>query len=303
MRIVSLEPGATDICHVLGLADEVVGVSQDCDGPEEIRDRPVLNTSANSSDHESGDDIHGQAAARENEGRSLHHVDEERLRNLNPDLILTEERCDVCASSYDVEEKAGNESTEIVTLEPECLSDILENITRIGSITGTADRAKMLVSDLQDRIEFIENTADPDPSPRVLCLERIDPPYLPGHWVPEMVEKVGATPMNRPGIRSRQAEWAALNVFQPNLVILMPRGFDPGRTQEEVDQLDALHQLFYLDPVQEGDVYNVNGPIYFHRPGPRAITGLEILAKLIAPDRYEELTIPEEATAKLSVPV
>jgi iron complex transport system substrate-binding protein len=306
MRIVSLLPSATEICHALGLMDQVVGVSHDCDWPEEVKDKPVLSSTSIDPEQSKSKEIDEAVKHETHDGNSIYHVDAERLRELDPDLILTQELCEVCAPSFDEVQEASRTmkgDTTVVSLEPSTLSEILDNITQVGELTGTESKAKDLVASLQDRINYVEQAPDPEPSPRVLSLEWIEPPYLAGHWVPEMIEIIGATPMNEPGVHSRQAEWGALNVFQPNMVILMPCGFDPDRTQREISSLDPDHQLFFLDPVQEGNVYSVNGSFYFNRPGPRAITGLEVLAKIICPDTFDDLTVPDDAIGALTLPV
>ncbi len=305
MRIVSLLPGATEICHFLGLTDQLVGVSHDCDWPPQIRDKPVLSSTSIDADQTTSKEIDEAVKAETHEGNSIYHVDAERLQELNPDLILTQELCEVCAPSFDAVQDASrtiNGETTVISLEPTTLSGILDNITRVGAFTGKEEQAEQLVDDLRARIDHVKQAPDPDPSPRVLSLEWLDPPYLAGHWVPEMIDMIGATPMNKPGVHSRQAEWGALNVFQPNMVVFMPCGFDPERTRREISSLDPDHQLFFLDPVKEGEVYNVNGSFYFNRPGPRVVTGLEILATIIAPDTFDELTLPDDASGELTIP-
>lgn len=305
MRIVSLLPGATEICHFLGLTDQLVGVSHDCDWPPQIRDKPVLSSTSIDADQTTSKEIDEAVKAETHEGNSIYHVDAERLQELNPDLILTQELCEVCAPSFDAVQDASrtiNGETTVISLEPTTLSGILDNITRVGAFTGKEEQAEQLVDDLRARIDHVKQAPDPDPSPRVLSLEWLDPPYLAGHWVPEMIDMIGATPMNKPGVHSRQAEWGALNVFQPNMVVFMPCGFDPERTRREISSLDPDHQLFFLDPVKEGEVYNVNGSFYFNRPGPRVVTGLEILATIIAPDTFDELTLPDDAIGELTIP-
>lgn len=305
MRIVSLLPGATEICHFLGLTDQLVGVSHDCDWPPQIRDKPVLSSTSIDADQTTSKEIDEAVKAETHEGNSIYHVDAERLQELNPDLILTQELCEVCAPSFDAVQDASrtiNGETTVISLEPTTLSGILDNITRVGAFTGKEEQAEQLVDDLRARIDHVKQAPDPDPSPRVLSLEWLDPPYLAGHWVPEMIDMIGATPMNKPGVHSRQAEWGALNVFQPNMVVFMPCGFDPERTRREISSLDPDHQLFFLDPVKEGEVYNVNGSFYFNRPGPRVVTGLEILATIIAPDTFDELSLPDDAIGELTIP-
>lgn len=298
MRIVSLLPSATEICHYLGILDEVVGVSHDCDWPPDIEDRPALSSTTIEEEASSGD-IDQQVSEQMHAGRSLYHLNRDRLDDLAPDLILTQELCEVCAPAFDQVEEAARVmkgKTDVISLEPESLDDVLANIRTVAERTGTEERAEELIEHRKHiRREIEERVRDRNIKPRVLDLEWLDPPYIGGHWVPEMVEVADGQTMNDPGENACRVDWTDITAFDPEIAILMPCGFDTDRTRAEYDVLEERDEWNDLRAVHSGRVYNTHGSYYFNRPGPRLFTGLKILAKCMHPKRFRDFQLPEDA--------
>lgn len=301
MRIASLLPSATEMVCALGLTDELVGVSHDCDYPPEIRGKPVLSEAIVTSDLPSGlidarirDHIH--------KGKSVYHLDEQQLALLRPDLILTQELCTVCAPSYTLVKQAAKvlkAETKIVSLEPRGLLDILDNILLVGELTSTQRHAKALVDGLRARIERVQTRAAGLPAPRVVCIEWMDPIFVGGHWVPEMVQMAGGWDvLGKPREPSFVVAWDEVVAAEPDVLILMPCGFDVPRTRQEVHLLTERPGWRDLPAVRRGRVYLTDATAYFNRPGPRIVTGLEILATILHPDIFS-YDLPPKAFAQL----
>jgi len=290
MRIVSLLPSATEIVCALGLADVLVGVSHDCDFPPEIQGKPVLSEAIVGTTMPSGaieDRIRGAI----HKGKSVYHLDDRALARLDPDLILTQELCAVCAPSYTLVKQAAkllDAETRIVSLEPHGLLDVLDNILLVGELTGTARRAETLVDRLRGRIEAVRvRAAEAASRPRVACLEWLEPVYVGGHWVPEMVTIAGGLDvLGRRGEPSFAVEWETVASAHPEVLALMPCGFDVGRIRAEMDLLTARPGWLDIPAVRSGRVYLTDASSYFSRPGPRLADGLEILAAAIHPEIF-----------------
>ncbi|HET9001817.1 MAG TPA: cobalamin-binding protein [bacterium] len=283
MRIVSLVPSATEIVCSLGLADALVGISHDCDFPPEVLGKPVLSEAIIGLSEPSRA-IEGRIRGMVHTGRSVYHLDERALARLAPDLILTQELCAVCAPSYTLVKQAAkllDAEAKIVSLEPRGLGDVLDNILLVGELTRTAGRAQALVDQLRIRIGTVQAQASP-PRPRVVCLEWMDPIYVGGHWVPEMVDIAGGVDvLGRAGEPSRVVEWNEVIGAAPDVLVLMPCGFDLARTRAEVGALTERPGWDEIPAVREGRVFLTDASSYFNRPGPRLVDGLEILATAI----------------------
>ncbi len=289
MRIVSLLPSATEMVCALGLSDQLVGVSHDCDYPPEIRGKPVLSEAIVTTDLPSGlieTRIRGQIHT----GKSVYHLDERQLADLAPDLILTQELCAVCAPSYTLVKQAArllDAATNIVSLEPEGLLDILDNLRLVGELAGRMPEADALVSGLERRIDRVRSAVVGLPAPSVACLEWLDPLYIAGHWVPEMVEIAGGRDvLGRPREPSFVAAWEEVMRASPEVVVVMPCGFDVPRTRREIWLLAGRRGWAELPAVQTGRVYLTDASAFFNRPGPRIVTGLEMLAAMLHPDAF-----------------
>jgi iron complex transport system substrate-binding protein len=223
--------------------------------------------------------------------KSLYVIDEKRMRDAAPDVILTQGLCDVCAINYN-EVVAASEvlahKPTIISLTPNCLIDVLDDVTRVGKATGQRHKAEALVQDLERRIASVrERGARSSNRPRVACLEWFDPIYVAGHWVPEMVALAGAEDvLGRRDEPSKKVEWQTIREEAPEILFLMPCGFDVPRTIQEAAALERLAGWNELPAVKASRVFAVNAHAFFSRPGPRLIDGLEILAHIIHPEVF-----------------
>jgi iron complex transport system substrate-binding protein len=289
MRIVSLVPSATEIVCALGLTDALVGISHDCDFPPEVLGKPVLSEAIIGLSEPSRV-IEGRIRGSVHTGRSVYHVDERTLARLAPDLILTQELCAVCAPSYTLVKQAAkllDAEARIVSLEPRGLGDVLDNILLVGELTRTEGRAQALVNQLRGRIEAARAQAFAA-RPRVVCLEWMDPIYVGGHWVPEMVDIAGGVDvLGRRSEPSRVVEWDEVIAAQPEVLVLMPCGFDIARTRAEVGALTGRPGWNDIPAVRGGRVFLTDASSYFNRPGPRLVDGLEILATALHPAIFD----------------
>ncbi len=286
-RIVSLLPSATEIVCALGLGEHLVGISHDCDYPPEILGRRVLSDAIVTGQEPSGR-IDARIREQVHRGKSVYHLDAAALAALQPDLILTQELCEVCAPSFnDVREAARvlQGHTRLVSLEPHGLDDILSTILEVGTQTGTASTATELVGRLRDRIANVQDLRRPEPSRRVLCLEWLDPLFVAGHWVPEMVTLAGgADGLGRARKDSYVIGWDEILNYAPEIIIVMPCGFDIPRSRAQIHLLNERPEWGDLPAVRAGRVFLTDASAYFSRPGPRIIRGLEILAGLLRAD-------------------
>lgn len=301
MRIASLLPSATEIVWALGLGDALVGVSHDCDFPPPVRQMPVLSEAIVTTDLPSGE-IEARIRGQIHKGKSVYHLDEAQLAALRPDLVLTQELCPVCAPSYNLVREAAkvlDTGVRIVSLEPRGLLDILDNILLVGQMTGTVDRARQLVAELRARIEAVPALAAGSVRPRVVCLEWLEPLYAAGHWVPEMVEIAGGRDvLGRVREPSFVVEWEAVRAAEPEVLVIMPCGFDVARTRQEAGRLTGRPGWERLPAVSAGRVFLTDASAYFNRPGPRIVDGLEILAAVLHPELFR-LTPPPGAVEPL----
>jgi iron complex transport system substrate-binding protein len=299
MRICSLLPGATEIAYALGLGDQIVGVTHECDYPHDAKQKRVVVRSGIDSTRMSGLEIDRKVGELLQAGKGLYTIDEQAFVEAAPDVILTQGLCDVCALDYNEVVKAAQllpRAPLILSLNPHCLTDILDDILRVGEGTRREAAANALVSDLRRRMERI-GYREPDHRPRVVCLEWFEPLYVAGHWVPEMVALAGGYDMlGHKGEPSFKVEWSRIIDSKPAVILLMPCGFDVRRTVKESTPLRRLEGWKDLPAVQAGNVYALNGSAYFSRPGPRLVSGLEILARIMHPDEIKESLAESDAT-------
>jgi len=298
MRICSLLPGATEIAYLLGLGDQIVGVTHECDYPHEAKQKPVVVRSVIDSSQLSCPEIDRRVGELLQAGRGLYSIDEAAFLASDPDVILTQGLCDVCALDYDDVVKAAQRLPRmpaILSLNPHSLSNVLEDISRVGAATGRETAAEALVQDLRRRIDEV-GIREPEYRPRVVCLEWFEPLYVAGHWVPELVTLAGGfDPLGRKGEPSFKIEWQSVLDAKPDVILLMPCGFDVRRAVKESTPLRNLNGWNDLPAVKTGNVYALNGSAYFSRPGPRLVNGLEILARIIRPEQAGWSAAPTEA--------
>lgn len=297
--ICSLLPSATEIVFALGLGDRLAAVTHECDFPPEAARLPVI-TRSTLDDHETrrSHDIHTHISTALHSGSSIYLLDRHLLERLAPDLILTQELCDVCAVSYETVKQAVRRlpgRATILSLEPTTLRGILDTIRQVGEATGTSARAASLVRELEDRAETIAGRAQQPASgrPRVFAMEWLDPPFTAGHWVPELVRLAGGRDeLAREGYPSAQMSWSRIADCDPEIIVLMPCGFTLDRTREEFARVTLPKEWRGLRAVRSGRVYAVHGSAYFNRPGPRIVMGLQILAEIIHPEVFTRTTPP-----------
>jgi iron complex transport system substrate-binding protein len=279
VRIVSLLPSATEILFGIGAGDEVVGVTHECDYPPQALQLPKLTASAGPELQSPGEiDRHVRAAV--HAGSSLYRLDSALLEELEPDLIVTQELCPVCAVSYEIVDAAAKRlrsDPRVVSLEPASLPDVFENIRFLGATTGHADDAQGLVARLEARIIALQPGAH---RPQTLVLEWTDPPMSAGHWIPELIELAGGTPvLANPHANSRRLEWSAIAEADPEAVVVAPCGFNLAQTKSAIAQLDGVLQWRSLAAHRSGRVLALDGNAYFSRPGPRLVDATEIVAQ------------------------
>jgi iron complex transport system substrate-binding protein len=299
MRICSLLPSATEIAFALGLGDEVVGVTHECDYPPEAKKRRVVVRSAIDPEHGSGE-IDRLVREHLQKKKSIYAIDLAKFQEANPDFILTQELCDVCALDYNEVLEAARSlerAPKIVALSPSDLSEVLSDIEVVGEAAGRKRQAEALVTGLKQRIERVrEGGAGSDLRPRVACIEWLDPVYNAGHWVPEMVELAGGIDgLGEKGEPSKMIAWETVCALAPEAMILLPCGFGVARSLKEAPLLSRLDGWNELPAVKNGRVYAVNGSAYFNRSGPRLIDGLEILAQIVHPEIFPWQAPPEAA--------
>ncbi len=293
MRIVSLLPSATEIVCALGLEDQLVGVTHECDYPPTVQGKPVLTSSVLGNPDLTSAEIDAAISALIGEGHSagtIYHIDAEVLREARPDLILTQQLCEVCAVSFSEVQRAVaavGGSCEVVSLEPTGIEEILRSIEQVGALADVANRAAELVDTLRGRLAAVrEVVGEPKQQSRVWCAEWLDPPFGAGHWVPEQVAIAGGEEIfGRAGRRSERMGWEQLFALAPEVIVLLPCGYDLAATLREMVRTPPPSGWDKLQAVRQGRVYAVDGSAYFSRPGPRVVDGVEILAHLLHPDR------------------
>lgn len=297
MRIVSTLPSATEILFALDLGSHMVGVTHECDYPPAARGKPVVVHSRFDPAAMASAEIEAAVRATLEEGGGVYVVDAEVLRRADPDLVVTQDLCDVCALSTTALTAALERlprRPRILSLKPERLVDILADIRRVGEATGRSIHASHLVGELTDRITTVgKMTARVEQRPRVLCVEWFDPIYVGGHWIPEMVDLAGGEDVaGAAGQKSRLVPWEDLRATQPEVIVVMPCGFDAARAARELGLLERLPGWVDLPAVRSGRLYATDASAYFSRPGPRLADGLEILAHFLHPDIFPRPDVP-----------
>lgn len=290
MRIASFLPGATEIAFALGLGDDIVGVSHECDYPSEARDKPVLVRSLVPTGALSPAEIHAAVDTLVSKGQPLYEVDLDALRAAKPDLVLAQELCDVCATPWAtvVETvKQVNPTATFVNVSPKRITQVLEDICRVARAAGCPMAGEVLTMRLRNRINEIRSRSKGSGSlPRVVCLEWTDPLIVAGHWVPEMIRHVGAMdPLGEEGKPARRVGWEEIVQAKPEVLIVMPCGFDAEHAFAQIPRLAAMPGWSSLPCVTRPRVWAVDAKAYFSRPGPRLVEGMEILGKILHPAR------------------
>lgn len=293
MRVISLLPSATEILFAIGAGDDVVAVTHECDHPAAAVGLPVVTRSVIDHAGRSPADIDHHVSAARHEGSSIYELDESLIRDLRPDLVITQELCDVCAVAYADVARAVRRlpgRVEVLSLEPMSVDDIISTCLTVGAATGRGDGARRLVAEMRGRVAAVAALPAPIARPRTVCLEWTDPLMAGGHWVPEMVALAGGVDvLGTRGEPSRYVEWDAVLTAQPGLLVLMPCGYELGATVALAPEVTGRPGFDGLACARSGMVAAVDGSAYFSRPGPRIVDGLEILAALVRGTRGSEL--------------
>ncbi|MFF4319155.1 cobalamin-binding protein [Streptomyces sp. NPDC001568] len=300
MRIVSLLPAATDIVAELGLTADLVGRTHECDWPPRaVAGVPVVTSAEFSADALSSREISAAVGGAAHSGSSLYTLDTGALGALAPDVILTQDLCDVCAVSYAGVTRAVrvlDGGPRVLSLEPRTLGDVLDCLVTVGELLGVREHARERREALADRLETVRARTAGRRRPRVVAIEWLDPLWPAGHWVPEQIGYAGGEALlAAPGEHTRPMDWAAVRAARPDVVLVMPCGFDPQRTLRERELLTSLPGWEDLPAVRSGEVWVLDGPAYFNRPGPRVVRGAEVLAHVLHGVRAGEPVTAAEA--------
>lgn len=289
-RIVSFLPSATEMACALGLEEQLVGITHECDYPPAVKAKPIVVRNVLPIETMTQAEIDAAVAARIHDGHSLYQVDEELLRQLAPDLILTQDLCQVCAPSGNEVSTALNllsPKPVILWLTPNSIEEIFGNIRDLGAATGRGKEATQLIGGARSRLEAIRAVTGTLSRPRVFCIEWFNPIYCSGHWVPEMVSFAGGVDaLAHEGRDSVRIPWSDVVDYQPEILVLTPCGFNLEKVIELAPQLTQLEDWSSLPAVRDGRVYAVDANSYFARPGPRVTDGVELLAHLIHPELF-----------------
>jgi iron complex transport system substrate-binding protein len=282
MRIVSFLPAGTEIAHALGIGDLLVGRSHECDYPPEVKSLPVVSKPALTLDGLSQDQIDSAVAERLRSGESLYQVDEILLSELAPDLVITQDLCQVCAPSGNELTRALKElpsKPKVLWLTPQNLSEIEENIIAVGAAAGRRDIAQALIDQNRRRMAEVSDAVIGIPRRRVVFLEWTEPLFCAGHWVPQMIEMAGGIdPLGKPGADSERMTWDQVRAAQPEMIIVAPCGY--GLEQ-------AVELARTIPRVAGASVFAVDANAYFARPGPRVAEGIELLGHLFHPSKCD----------------
>jgi len=286
MRIISLVPNGTEILFALGAGDQVLGVSHECDWPAEARQRAILTGSALTPGM-SAAEIDQAVSAQVGNGLSLYTLDEARIAEIAPDLVVTQQLCPVCAVSTEQVDGAVRplpRCPEVLSLDPKTLIDVFADVEKVGTAIGRQAEAGALLRDLEDRLAAVRARAAGRPRPRVLALEWLDPPFAGGHWIPEMIAAAGGDDViASAGDSSRRLTWEQVEAADPDVIIVMPCGFDEAGAQAQMAlAADSENGSIWqrLRAVRTGRVHPVDANGCFSRPGPRVVDGIERLAEL-----------------------
>ena len=294
-RIISLLPAATEIAAALGLMDDVVGVSHECDFPDEANARPRVTRCPVHNAGLTSREVDAWVRRALLENGTIYSIDEHLLRELRPDVILTQKLCDVCAVGYGTVTRLAETlpgPPEVVNLEPSSLSDIFEDIRRVAKACGVTERADKLVAELLSRVEAVVERVKGIPDrPRCFLMEWVDPVFCSGHWGPELVEIAGGyDPLGRKHQRSGEIKWEAVLDARPDVIVLALCGCDVARARRDYELLRKFPGFDSLPAAQNSRIYVVNASAYFARPGPRIVDSLEILAGIIHPKEFPEFS-------------
>ncbi|WP_158895198.1 cobalamin-binding protein [Amycolatopsis anabasis] len=299
MRIVSLLPAATDLVAELGRLPDLVGRTHECDWPAGVESVPVVTGTGVDDRALSSREISDAVGGSTHRGSSLYTLDTDLLAELRPDVVLTQDLCEVCAVSYHRVSDAVrvlDAGPRVLSLEPRTLAGVLDCLNLVGEALGVPEVAAARAAALRRRLEAVRSRVAGRARPRVVAVEWLDPVWPAGHWVPEQIGHAGgAALLAEPGEHTEPIQWAAVLDARPEVLLVLPCGFPPERTFAELSALTERPGWSALPAVRDGAVWVLNGPAYFNRPGPRVVRGAEILAHLLHGVELDPPLAPGEA--------
>lgn len=290
-KIISLLPAATEIVCALGLEENLVGRSHECDYPESVKQLPVC-TEANIPDGMSSADIDKKVKEILSDALSLYTVKKEQIKTLAPDVVITQDQCEVCAVSLPEVEQALadylDKKTEIISLQPNSLEDVFSDIETVAAALNARSQGSILVEELQERVDIIKHKLKfIDAKPTVACIEWLAPMMVSGNWIPQLVSIAGGIPvLAEAGKHSPYVDWDDIRLANPDIIVVMPCGFAIDRTMREISLLLQQPGFSELKAVKNNRLYIADGNQYFNRPGPRIVDSVEILAEIINPKQF-----------------
>ena len=303
-RIVSFLPSATELLYEFGVDDKLFGVTHECKYPEDAKLKPQVISSVINSDDLSSNEINTITCTLLNEGKNIFELNKENLIDANPDLIISQETCEVCAA-YTNQVKSALEilpnKPELYSMDPHNLKEIIQSVTKLGQILNKEKKSVEIVNSLERRIQHIQNS-EKKLIPKVLAIEWIEPFFTAGHWIPQMIEFAGGINLiSKTGEHSRRMDMDEVVNSKPDIIIFMPCGFDTDRTVQEYESILHNNPAWNsLQAVKNNQIYAVDANSFFSKPSIRTIDGLEILAKIIHPEKFKNLIVPDNSFSKIS---
>ncbi len=306
MRIVSFLPSATETLYELGAGSQIVGVTHECNFPSQAKKKPRVIRPSFNPGQMTGREVDNKIVELMHSGKDIYIVDEKTLKRVSPDLIVAQGLCEVCSPFTKEVNRAVSllrSRPDVLVLDPHDLDDILVSMMDVAERIGKIKEGRKLVASLQKRIDIVRSMKVKSSSsrrPKVLCVEWIDPLFTAGHWVPQMVEYAGGiSGVGSVGEPSRRMDIDEAAQLDPDIIVLMPCGFDIKRTLKELPALARNEKWKSLQAVKSRNVYAVNANAYFSKPGPRTVVGLEILAKILHPKASQHIRVPKSSYKKI----
>lgn len=305
LRIVSLLPSATEILCALGLEENIVGVTHECDFPPGIETKPHLTQSRISHETMTSAEIDHAVRSQLDGHGSIYDLDEKLLSEIKPDLIFTQELCEVCAVSYKTVQRAARTfaaDATVISLEPNTIADIFQNIKTVAEFCVVPERAETVVENLQNRLNKVHGkTARLKNQPNVFMLEWLDPPFAPGHWTPEQVEIAGGhCLLGKAGAKSVTTTFEAVCESKPEILVLIPCGYYIEDVLRQLPKTRFPENFRRIPAVENGNVWTLDASAYFSRPAPRVVDGAEILAKIFHPGIFGEPSAAEAVGVRIN---
>ena len=302
-RIVSFLPSATELIYEFGIQEKLYGVTHECKYPKDALNKLRVISSIVDSDNMTSNEIDSITCQLLKEGKDIFILDEKNLINTNPELIITQDTCDVCAAHTNQVNKAMKileNKPKTHSMDPHNLTEILSSVKELGIILDLKEKADEIVNSLEKRIKRIKNIKK-NSRPKVLGIEWVDPFFTAGHWVPEMVELAGGKNLiSKQGEPSRRLDFEEISSINPEIIVLMPCGFDVKRTTIEYENiLKNNKEWTKLEAVKNKQVFAVDANSYFSKPSIRTVTGLEILAKIIQPSKFGKINTPKDSFSRI----